>query len=144
MILRSFPLSETELTLAKRATKDRAKTNRLRSRCPRILSDRVSTFPPQFEVLRDRLVEQHPHLSVASIENMVFTLTMEYPFWFGSTSDADEKAHTLKRDHDITHGLIQAAPLTENQRAALARRKEERMEREQRIAARVSCSSMTP
>ncbi len=99
---------------------------------------RVSTFPVRFEALRDRLKAQHPDLSVASIENMIYTIVHGYPIWYGMTPDADAKAHALKRDHDVTHGFIKAAPLTANQQAALIRRKQERQDREHRIAARAS------
>lgn len=137
MRLSRAALTPRQLMNARKAATSRAQERRLQSRC---VSERVSTFPTRLEALRDRLCAENPTLSVESIENMLFTIIHEYPWWYGGTPDADSKAHDLKRDHDITHGFIKAAPLTERQKAAIATRKQERIEREQRITARASAS----
>ena len=156
MIAPTFKLSETELETAKRATKARVQSKRIQSRGTNLLSDRVSTFPKSFEILRDRILERAKstpafldtvftlHATptddeiIHSVENRLFSLVREYPAWFGSTPHADDKARALRHDHDVSRGLIQAAPLTDAQRAAITRRKQERVEREERITARAS------
>lgn len=160
MRLLSKPLTPRQLKNARTAAALRAQGQRLISRFANTLqgpaiSLRMSTFPRQFEGLRDQLFERAKSTPVflgsvftmyavptdeeitQAIESRLFSVTQEYPLWFGQTPDADSKAHDLKRDHDITHGFIKAAPLTANQQAALTRRKRERHERERRITERL-------
>ncbi|HEV8328934.1 MAG TPA: hypothetical protein VGQ08_15770 [Nitrospiraceae bacterium] len=174
MRLSSHTLTPRQMKSARKATHLRSQGRRLLSRfantlqSPRGLGQgpaiRVSTFPKQFEGLRNQLFErakQTPEFLATvftdregdaptddeilqSIENRLFTICATYPFWFSHTPDADAKAHELTRDHDINHGLIKAAPLTANQLAAVVRRKQERQERDERIAARVSETVAAP
>ena len=144
--------------LVRKGTWRRTQAKQVISNQPTPTNDRISTFPRQFEGLRDQLFERAKVMPdfietvftlnrdgkpsdediLQAVENRLFSIINDFPFWFGHTADADAKAHDLKRDHDIQHGFIKAAPLTENQLAAFARRKQERREREQRIAARAS------
>ncbi len=147
--------------------RERAKSGSGHARHRRMLARRVteptthktngiSTFPKRHEALRDRLVEDakrspeflatvftiHEQPTedeiVQCIENRLFSMIHEYPVWFGHTPDADAKAQDLRREHAIANGFIKAAPLTERQKAAIATRKQERIEREQRITARAN------
>lgn len=63
-----------------------------------LVATRISTFPKRFEGLRDRLVEQ-AGLSLASVENRLFSLLQTYPWWFGQTPSADAQHHANQQQY---------------------------------------------